>query len=272
MQRICFLDTLLNRIVYETKEPLPLTKDTDPAQYGMDLLPYYLPSGPTDTTLVFESKFESGNLRRAIQLLEFEYQLILKPDWNTTSHTQWFYFSVANTRKDVEYKFSIINMMKPDSLYNTGMRPLIYSEKQARLQKIGWYRDGSKLCYYQNNLKRKNAGFYYTLNFNLRFPYDNDTVYIAHCYPYTYTQLQKYLGTLEADPGLKNRFQRKTLCQTIAGNNCDYVIIADFTNGKEKKGIFLTSRVHPGESMASYLIEYIIDFLVSNSPIAKVLR
>jgi murein tripeptide amidase MpaA len=34
----------------------------------------------------------------------------------------------------------------------------------------------------------------------------------------------------------------------------------------------LTSRVHPGESMASYLIENIIDFLISNSPIAKALR
>jgi murein tripeptide amidase MpaA len=137
---------------------------------------------------------------------------------------------------------------------------------------VGWYRDGFKICYYQNNLKRKNAGFYHTLNFSLKFPYDNDTVYIAHCYPYTYSQLQRYLGTLEADPTLRNRVQRKTLCQTIAGNNCDYVIIGDFTNGKEKKGIFLTSRVHPGETMASYLIEYIIDYLVSNSPIARTLR
>lgn len=74
------------------------------------------------------------------------------------------------------------------------------------------------------------------------------------------------------DNSLKNRFQRKTMCQTIAGNNCDYVIIADFTNGKEKKGIFLTSRVHPGETMTSYLIEYIIDFLLSNSPIARYIR
>jgi hypothetical protein len=141
-------------------------------------------------------------------------------------------------------------MMKPDSLYNSGMRPLIYSERQAKQQKIGWYRDGSKICYYQNNLKRKNAGFYHTLNFTLKFPYDNDTVYIAHCYPYTYTQLQKYLGALEGDQTLRNRVQRKTLCQTMAGNNCDYVIIGDFTNGKEKKGIFL----------------------ISNSPVAKALR
>jgi hypothetical protein len=44
----------------------------------------------------------------------------------------------------------------------------------------------------------------------------------------------------------RSLFNRKTLCQTEAGNNCDYLIISDFHNGKEKKGIFLTSRVHPG--------------------------
>jgi hypothetical protein len=71
IQRICFLDTLLNKIVFDLKEPAPMTKDLDPKEYDMDLLPYYLPTGTNDTTLVFESRFESGNLRRAIQLLEF---------------------------------------------------------------------------------------------------------------------------------------------------------------------------------------------------------
>ncbi len=50
------------------------------------------------------------------------------------------------------------------------------------------------------------------------------------------------------------------------------MIITDINNGKEKKGILLTSRVHPGESMASYVIEYIIDFLTGNSYEARVLR
>ena len=49
---------------------------------------YYTPTGVEDTTLVFESRFESGNLRRAIKIYEFEYDLILKPDVNTRGHTQ----------------------------------------------------------------------------------------------------------------------------------------------------------------------------------------
>ena len=169
IQIIIFMNTLLNKVVYDQQDTPP-TKGIDPKQYGVDVLPYYLPSSDNDTTLVFEAKFESGNLRRAIQILEYEYQLILRADWNTTSHTQWFYFSVANTRKDAEYKFMIINLMKPDSLYNSGMKPLFYSERQAREKGIGWYRDGFDVCYYQNNLKRKNGEFFHTLTFSVKFP------------------------------------------------------------------------------------------------------
>jgi len=39
-----------------------------------------------DYTLCFESRFESGNLRRAIQVYEFEYDLILKPDYLTMAN------------------------------------------------------------------------------------------------------------------------------------------------------------------------------------------
>lgn len=34
---------------------------------------------------------------------------------------------------------------------------------------------------------------YSTLTFMLTSQYDNDTIHIAHCYPYTYTDLQRYL-------------------------------------------------------------------------------
>ena len=46
-------------------------------------------------------------------------------------------------------------------------------------------------------MKRKNAGYFYTLTFSAVAKHDNDTVYFAHCYPYTYTDLVRYLNTLE---------------------------------------------------------------------------
>lgn len=49
---------------------------------------------PADKTLVFESRFESGNLRKAMKVGQFEYDLYLKNDYSTQSFTQWYYFRI----------------------------------------------------------------------------------------------------------------------------------------------------------------------------------
>ena len=56
-----------------------------------------------------------------------EYDLVLQNDINTNGHTQWFFFRVSNTRKNLKVKFNILNLAKPDSLYNEGMRVLSFS-------------------------------------------------------------------------------------------------------------------------------------------------
>lgn len=43
IEKFCFADTLLNRIVYDSVDPSPFTKDVDPKSYGLDVMPYYLP-------------------------------------------------------------------------------------------------------------------------------------------------------------------------------------------------------------------------------------
>ena len=40
-----------------------------------------------DDVLIFESRFESGNLKKAIQIEKNEYELVLKPDHNTKNYT-----------------------------------------------------------------------------------------------------------------------------------------------------------------------------------------
>ena len=42
-----------------------------------------------DEALVFESRFEGGNLQRAVRVGLYEYELHLRTDWNTAGHTQW---------------------------------------------------------------------------------------------------------------------------------------------------------------------------------------
>jgi len=38
--------------------------------------------------------------------------------------------------------------MKPDSTYNKGMRPLVYSLKDAESNQIGWHRECFNIAYY----------------------------------------------------------------------------------------------------------------------------
>ena len=70
--------------------------------------------------LQFESQFECGNLRKAIQVRKHEYDLVLSPDVNSNHHVQWFYFRLANIHAGVKYRFNFINCEKPNSQLNFG--------------------------------------------------------------------------------------------------------------------------------------------------------
>jgi hypothetical protein len=59
-----------------------------------------------DSTIFFNSKFESGNLREVEKLNDLEYNLYLNFDFNTLNYTQWYYFSVRNLKKG---KYSLFN-------------------------------------------------------------------------------------------------------------------------------------------------------------------
>ena len=91
------------------------------------------------------------------------------------------------------------------------MRPLVYSETEAKKSGKGWVRGGGDICYYQNS-QRKPNGYYYTLTWSISFEHDSDVVYMAHSYPYTYTDLCRYLDKLEMDPKIRTRMRRKPLC------------------------------------------------------------
>lgn len=79
--------------------------------------------------MIFESRFESGNLAAALKVNDSDYHLMLQNDVNTSGHTQWFFFRVQNTTKHEKVRFNMLNLSKPDSLFNEGMKVLIFSEK-----------------------------------------------------------------------------------------------------------------------------------------------
>lgn len=180
-------------------------------------------------------------------------------------------------REGREYQFNITNLMKRDSLYNHGMQPVVYSEHDAA-DGVGWHRGGYDVCYFKNSSIStigKRRGYLYTLSFKYRSPRSDDTMYFAHCYPYTYSDLQSYLAQKLTDPVMKGRMKRRLLCQTLAGNNCDLLTITSFGDPnpramEARKAIVITARVHPGESNSSWMMKGFLDFLLSDDPDAKV--
>lgn len=66
------------------------------------------------------------------------------------------------------------------------------------------------------------------------------------------------------------------LVQSNAGNPCDLLTITSFNDSEavmsKKKAIILSSRVHPGETGASYMMKGVIDYLVGPSIGARILR
>ncbi|RZF43046.1 hypothetical protein LSTR_LSTR001224 [Laodelphax striatellus] len=240
---------------------------------------FFLPSCSSERIddLRFESRFESGNLAKAVRITETYYELSLRTDLYTNRHMQWFYFRIENTKRNRVYRMSIVNLSKAESLYSIGMRPLLYSTKDAVLNKVGWRRCGENITYFSNDDKNgddEQSGSY-TLSFNLEFPYDEDIVYLAHCYPYTYTDLQDYLIRLQNHPIKSTYSKLRLLCRSLAGNNVYYLTVtapSPVDEPKKKQAVVITSRVHPGETPSSWMMKGFVDFLTGDSSQAKELR
>ncbi|XP_028286731.1 cytosolic carboxypeptidase 4 [Parambassis ranga] len=239
---------------------------------------------PSDS-LRFFSKFECGNLRKAIQVRRFEYDLVLNADANCSQHMQWFYFEVSNMVADIPYRFNIINCEKGNSQFNYGMQPVLYSVKEALEGGPHWTRAGEEICYFRNSFSptqgRKRTTFY-TLTFTITFKHKEDVCYLAYHYPYTYSSLKAHLKVLQksVDPA-KVFFQQQILCSTLAGNSCPMVTITarpasrgwkDLHQLRNRPCIMLTARVHPAESNASWVMKGTLEFLCSNDVVAQGLR
>lgn len=228
------------------------------------------------TDLLFDSHFESGNLcqafRKETHMSSFsEYDLILNHDVHSIGHTQWFYFSVSNVIAGTRVKFNIGTFSKTTSLFNHGMMPLLYSERKRK-----WCRCGESISYFQVRRRKSEKKSVYVLTFTHRFEYSGDKCFFAYSYPYTYSDLQDDLMVLQLDKPKSHTFRRSILSRTLAGNRCDLLTITEKTSSlnelQARKGILISARVHPGETVASWICKGIINFLTSDCDNAIALR
>jgi cytosolic carboxypeptidase protein 2/3 len=231
-----------------------------------------------EETIFFDSKFESGNLRRVYRISPNEYNLLLEFDVGTENYSQWFFFRVFNIRKDLTIKMNIINLIKPNNFYNEGQQPRVFSDCRGC-----WSDENCQSIVYSKSDWKKLIGKtklpYYTLSFSYTFAFANDCTYFAHCYPYTYTDLVLYLRGLERNwknsetaclhkekKNLETSFYKMfKLTQTDIGND---IFVLELGNPKKPK-IILTGRVHPGESNGSLVIKGIIDSLIEGAEVIQ---
>ncbi|CAB1323354.1 unnamed protein product [Coregonus sp. 'balchen'] len=204
-------------------------------------------------SLRFFSKFECGNLRKAVQVR-------------------------SGMAANVPYRFNIINCDKANSQFNYGMQPVLYSVREALEGRPNWIRTGTEICYYRNSFcpsrGRKSSSFY-TLTFTVTFKHNEDV-------PVVIAVFQSHLQVLQrsVDPR-KVFFRQQSLCNTLAGNPCPLVTITACPSSKSWKDlhqlrnrpcVVLTARVHPGESNASWVMKGTLEFLCSSDPVAETLR
>ncbi|CAK6950520.1 cytosolic carboxypeptidase 1 [Scomber scombrus] len=239
-------------------------------------------------SLKFNSQFESGNLRKALQVRKYEYDLVLNSDINSNHYHQWFYFEVSGMRVGTSYRFNIINCEKSNSQFNYGMQVLMYSVQEAISGRPRWVRTGTDICYYKNHFARSSIAAggqkgksYYTLTFSTSFSHKDDVCYFAYHYPYTYSSLKMHLSKLEALRTPQIYLRQDILCETLGGNSCPLLTITAMPESnsndhicqfRNRPLIFLSARVHPGETNASWVMKGTLEFLMGTSPLAASLR
>ncbi|KAK2907849.1 cytosolic carboxypeptidase 6 [Channa argus] len=220
---------------------------------------------PRKGHLVFDACFESGNLGRVDYISEFEFDLFIRPDTCNPRFRVWFNFTVENIRETQRVIFNVVNFSKTKSLYRDGMSPVVKSTSRPKWQRL----PAKNVYYYRCPDHRRN----YVMSFAFCFDREDDVYQFAYCYPYTYSRLQHYLASLECRnlPYL----QREQLGLSVQQRRLDLLTITNsehLSPEREKKLVFLTARVHPGESPASFVCQGVIDFLVSLHPVAQILR
>ena len=133
----------------------------------------------------------------------------------------------------------------------TGMQILLFSSTDAKQGQGDWRRVGHHITYSECKQRTQNSFMdrdipYYELDFQLvratttlirshslpsacidqEFAHSGDTCYIAHCYPYTFTDLKDDLDQLSMTRPCEI-FRRDILCESLAGNACFIITVTD---------------------------------------------
>ncbi|GFR16254.1 hypothetical protein TNCT_170771 [Trichonephila clavata] len=233
-----------------------------------------------------------------------EFRVWTKPDCSGTSHQTtfrtWFYFGISGGPPGVVIKINVMNLNRQGKLYFHGMKPVF----KIVPSKEGWKRIPGKVdfrCAQDGN---------FIISFCHTLPSEQDSItYFAFTYPFSYTECQTMLDDIDNKIGSslyisKNNkpsdnaiyYCRELLCHSLGGNKIELLTISSCKGltmereeklpdlfpevskprchiFKNKKIVFISSRVHPGETPSSFVFNGMLHFLLgSKDSIASRLR
>ncbi|KAK7492909.1 hypothetical protein BaRGS_00015856 [Batillaria attramentaria] len=233
---------------------------------------------------------------------DIEFNVWTKPDCGGTpaenGNRSWFYFGIRGWTPNRLIKINIMNMNRQGKLYSQGHTPFV----RLLPGKPKWERIRDKPSY-------ETVDGQFILSFTYRFPdLRGATCYFAFCFPWSYTESQEQMTALDdkfakcinmtpESPKDGIYYYRELLCESLDKLRIDLITITSChgmtkyleprfdcnlfpdknkprcRKFKGKRVFLLSSRVHPGETPASYVYNGFLDFILrENDPRAAKLR
>lgn len=136
---------------------------------------------------------------------------------------------VKNVPKGLTLKLNIVNLTKKYSLFDSGMKPYIFSMMRFEKRKVGWVREGTKVLYEQNDRFCREVGekSYYKLSFEYKFNYEGDVVYFSHSIPYKASDLANFIMGHIKEPKNSKLIKFKNINRTLGNQDLDVLQITD---------------------------------------------
>ena len=187
--------------------------------------------------MIISSQFDGGNIECLDASDPTNVQLAIRRD-NQSEFYQWFYFRAANVR-DTDCRYRITNA--GGAAYTGGWKDY---RAVASYDREFWFRvdtrfDGNELVIEHNS--------------------SEDQVYFAYFAPYS---MERH-ADLVAFAQTSDRCQAETLGYTLDGQTMDCLRFGE--PGDSRKTIWMVARQHPGETMAEWWMEALVNRLVDYS-------
>lgn len=183
------------------------------------------------------SNFDSGNIQVIDDSNPLNIRLRIHPD-NQSEFYQWFHFRLES---------------------QIGQRHQISIEDLAGSAYPDGWEDYNVVASYDRNDWFRIPSDYDGDSLSFAFTPECDSMYFAYFAPYSY---DRHLNLLHQSQ-LADVCRLETLGQTLDGRDMSLLTIGE--PGDDKKSIWITARQHPGETMAEWFVEGMLERLLDDT-------